>query len=180
MKIQVSFPSHSLWATLFATVCFSQCCGSGSGRIDIILADPYPFQPNVKLKYFFPENVNMLFKLLKIWTPMTVLRKTMQTGTAVNESKKLFWFSNMRETRCRIQIRICIGIKWNFGSRSGSASKRLQFTTVFPVNSSGFRLLSSVVQYKRTLPKLRKSAHSSIGRGSIYCRWSNQRLRLEP
>jgi hypothetical protein len=110
MKIQVSFPSHSLWATLFATVCFSQCCGSGSGRIDIILADPYPFQPIVKLKYFFPENVNMLFKLLKIWTPMTVLRKIKQCKLAL---------LSMKVKNC-FDFPTCV--KLGVGSRSESVS----------------------------------------------------------
>ncbi len=33
----------------------SQCCRSGSGWIGIILADPTPFQPNVKRNYTHPR-----------------------------------------------------------------------------------------------------------------------------
>ena len=53
-EFSASFPFEQ---TLFATVCFSQYCGSGSGKIDIILADLdrmvsiSSFPPNVKLKY---------------------------------------------------------------------------------------------------------------------------------
>jgi hypothetical protein len=54
---------------------WEQCCGSGFGRIRIILSDPdqhpeqadpdrYHFQANDKVdkQYFFPENFNMLSK----------------------------------------------------------------------------------------------------------------------
>jgi hypothetical protein len=45
-----SFSLISLFPSLFC-----QCCRSGSGRIGIILADPYTFQLNVKLnnRHFF-------------------------------------------------------------------------------------------------------------------------------
>jgi hypothetical protein len=49
--------------------CAGQYCGSGSGRIGIILADPgpdpFPFQPNVKLNYtwvFFPRKFKNPFQ----------------------------------------------------------------------------------------------------------------------
>ncbi len=73
---------------------YGQCCGSGSGRIGIIMVDPdrhtgpaelnqepdlylYPFQPNVKLAYrvLFPQNLKILSKISKILTPMTLTRK---------------------------------------------------------------------------------------------------------
>jgi hypothetical protein len=57
----------------------SQCCGSGSGRIRIILPDPDGCQFQGKEKvgklYVFPENFEMLSKILKIRTPLTLMRK---------------------------------------------------------------------------------------------------------
>ncbi len=69
-----------------------QCCGSGSGRIGIILQDPdrdrhpgpaipnpdlYPFQPNLKKTrvYFFKKIPVYCPKILKIMTSMTLTTK---------------------------------------------------------------------------------------------------------
>ncbi len=47
----------------------TQCCGSGSGRIVIISEDPDLFKPSEKAKlYLFPENLNILSKILKSMT----------------------------------------------------------------------------------------------------------------
>jgi len=47
----------------------NQCCGSGSGRIVIIWEDPDLFKPSEKAKlYPFPENFNILSKILKSMT----------------------------------------------------------------------------------------------------------------
>jgi hypothetical protein len=47
----------SLWMTK-GFFC-SQCCGSESRWIGIILADPTPFQPNVKHSYTFPQKISI-------------------------------------------------------------------------------------------------------------------------
>jgi hypothetical protein len=39
----------------------NQCCGSGFGRIDIILADLYPLQQNVQLTEFFSPKFSIYF-----------------------------------------------------------------------------------------------------------------------
>jgi hypothetical protein len=60
-KVKEFFMFESARDSLWRTKDFfcSQCWGSGSGWIGIILADPnpdlYPFQPNVKLNYTFPR-----------------------------------------------------------------------------------------------------------------------------
>jgi hypothetical protein len=65
-------PKHSYRCTI-------QCCGSGSGRIRIILPDPdrNQFQANEKVEIlnFFLENFNMLAEILKIMTHLTLMRK---------------------------------------------------------------------------------------------------------
>jgi hypothetical protein len=57
-------------------------CVSGSGRIGIIgpyPAIPYPFLPNVKLNYtFFPKNFNILSKMLKIMSSVTLTNNKKQ------------------------------------------------------------------------------------------------------
>ncbi len=54
----------------------NQCCGSGSGQIVIIWADPDPFKPKEEAQLnLFPENFNILSKILKIMTSMTLTRK---------------------------------------------------------------------------------------------------------
>jgi hypothetical protein len=60
----------SIFLSLKVVFEFDECCGSGSGRVGIIFvdADPYPFQPIVRLKYMvlFPENFTILSKTLKL------------------------------------------------------------------------------------------------------------------
>ncbi len=38
----------------------------------LVSPGPYPFQPNVKINYAFPEDFHELSKILKIMTPMTL------------------------------------------------------------------------------------------------------------
>jgi hypothetical protein len=63
---------------------YRRCCGFRSGRIGIIradsdrhpgLADPDPFQADVKLNLLFTENFNILSEILKIFTPTTMTGK---------------------------------------------------------------------------------------------------------
>ncbi len=71
---------------------YSPCCGSGSGRIGIILPDRdrdrdrhpvhvdldpdlYSFQPNAKKNYFFSKCSNIMSKILKIMALMTMAKK---------------------------------------------------------------------------------------------------------
>jgi hypothetical protein len=73
-----------------------RCCGPGSGRIGIILADPdpYPFQPNIQLKNTFfgifslciQKNLNLYQNIENYSTyDADEQDKTMITGTAGNK-----------------------------------------------------------------------------------------------
>jgi hypothetical protein len=64
----------------------SYCCGSGSGRVGAILPDPHPGPADPECEvcvcvkceaklYFLPENLNILSKILKMMTPLTLIRK---------------------------------------------------------------------------------------------------------
>ncbi len=121
-----------------------KCCGSGSGRIRIILPDPdrhpghvdpdgYQFQANrkvAKLNYF-PDNFNMLSKILKMWTHLILMRKVkLHTLTKVGKNYCFLKCVNlgvgfMLEDRnwffmpIRIWILIWIGINMDIRIRIG-------------------------------------------------------------
>jgi hypothetical protein len=42
---------RTLYTGIYGTVQDVKCCGFRSGRISIVLPDPYPFQPYVKFQY---------------------------------------------------------------------------------------------------------------------------------
>ncbi len=80
-----------------------KCCGSASGRIVIIWADPDPFKPKEEAELnLFPENFNILSKILKIMTSMTLTRNI---------------------TQCKLPTCVKLGAESDSGSGSASTWK---------------------------------------------------------
>jgi hypothetical protein len=94
--------------TLLKIKYFIQSNGSRSGRIRIILPDPdrYQFQ-----FHYFSENVNILFKILKIVTPVTMMRKIKQCKLALLLIYIKNHISYIGIVLMPIRIRVCISIK---------------------------------------------------------------------
>ncbi len=95
----------------------------GSAQIDIIFPESINIstKPKIMINHtFFPENLNMLSKILKIMTPMTLIRmiSRCKLAFAVNEShQKLIMIFQLvcgitwGTIQVRFRIRIWIGIK---------------------------------------------------------------------